>query len=86
MAAYPALKTRFIRGLFILFGALTVYAAFVPAAGQGPSQQKMPGALSAVHIPKPGEADCSACHVAPGKVAPSKCLACHTEKIGRAHV
>ena len=83
MAAYPALRTRFIRGLFILFGALTVYAAFVPAAGQGPGQQKMPGALSAVHIPKPGEADCSACHVAPGKVAPSKCLACHTEIASR---
>lgn len=49
------------------------------AAGQSGADQKMPGPLSTAHAVKPGEADCAACHVAPGKVAPAKCLACHTE-------
>lgn len=83
MTAYPALKSRFFGGLSILFGALMVYSAVAPGGGQTPAQQKMPGALSAAHVPKPGEEDCSACHVAPGKVAPSKCLACHTEIASR---
>jgi hypothetical protein len=83
MIAHPALKTRLLGGIFVLLGGLTVYASFTPAVGGGLGQQEMPGPLSAVHVPKPGEADCSACHVAPGKVAPSKCLACHTEIASR---
>jgi hypothetical protein len=74
---------RLLGGISVLLGWLSVLAAFAPAAGGGPSQQEMPGPLSAAHVPKPGEADCSACHAAPGKVAPAKCLACHTEIAAR---
>jgi len=83
MTAYPALKTLLLGSIFVLFGGLMVFAAFAPAAGRGPAQQEMPGPLSAAHTPKPGETECAACHVAPGKVAPAKCLACHTEIAAR---
>jgi hypothetical protein len=61
--------------------------ALLPALGRTvrsqspspPQSQKMPGPLSAAHAAKPGETDCSACHAAPGKIAPAKCLVCHTE-------
>jgi hypothetical protein len=43
----------------------------------------MPGPLSTSHASKPGEGDCSACHIAPGKIGPAKCLACHTEIASR---
>jgi hypothetical protein len=67
---------------FISLG-LAVALAFVPAAGQTGKAQEMPGPLSAFHAAKPGETDCSACHFAPGKVAPAKCLTCHTEIASR---
>ena len=83
MTAYPALKTCFIVSLSVLLGGLTVLAAIAPGAGKLPGQQEMPGPLSSAHVPKPGETECAACHVAPGKVAPSKCLACHAEIAAR---
>lgn len=49
-------------------------AVLSPAAAQD-----VPGPLSAAHASKPGAADCSACHSAPAKVSPAKCLACHAE-------
>jgi hypothetical protein len=57
--------------------------ALTPAIGWAGQPQKAPGPLSTAHASKPGEADCSACHVAPGKVGPAKCLACHTEITSR---
>ncbi len=59
--------------------ALALAAAAV-LAGAG---QEIPGPLSAFHAAKPGESDCAACHTAPGKVSPAKCLACHTEIASR---
>src|SRR5512141_2131285 len=53
--------------------------ALSPVAGQSGAAQKMPGPLSAAHASKPGETDCAACHVSPGKIGPAKCLACHSE-------
>ena len=69
-------KTRFLPlvGLGFLLASFTT-----PASGQSAANQSMPGRLSAAHAAKPGELDCAACHVAPGKIAPTKCLACHTE-------
>lgn len=63
----------------ILASVLAVAAA---AAGTGASQ-KIPGPLSVFHASKPGETDCAACHAAPGKTSPAKCLACHTEIASR---
>ncbi|MCX6574354.1 MAG: hypothetical protein NTX99_10235 [Candidatus Aminicenantes bacterium] len=69
-----------IRRLVPLLGlALGLALVLTPAAGRSGSGQEIPGPLSAAHAAKPGAADCAACHVAPGKVAPAKCLACHTE-------
>jgi hypothetical protein len=48
-----------------------------------PGGQDIPGPLSAAHVPKPGETDCSACHDEGGKVAAAKCLACHAEIASR---
>jgi hypothetical protein len=59
--------------------ALALAAAAI-LAGAG---QEMPGPLSAFHATKPGESDCAACHTAPGKVSPAKCLACHAEIASR---
>ncbi|MBE3110470.1 MAG: hypothetical protein IMZ46_08155 [Acidobacteria bacterium] len=39
--------------------------------------------MSAAHVPKPGETECSSCHDEGGKVAAAKCLACHTEIASR---
>ncbi len=69
--------------LVIVLFALAITTALAPAAGRGAGSQEIPGPLSAAHVPKPGETDCSACHVAPGKVSPAKCLACHTEIASR---
>lgn len=44
--------------------------------------QEMPGPLSSSHETKPG-ANCAACHVSAGQIAPAKCLACHTEIASR---
>jgi len=83
MATYPSSRSLVRRRTLLVLGALSVLTAFATAVPGGPGRQDMPGPLSAVHVPKPGEADCSACHVAPGKIAPAKCLACHTEIAGR---
>ena len=70
--------------LLPLFGlGLAAALALAPAAGQTGNAPQMPGPLSASHATKPGEADCAACHSAPGKIAPAKCLACHTEIASR---
>ncbi len=70
--------------LALLLGlGLALALAQVPAAGQTGAAQEMPGPLSAFHASKPGEKDCASCHVAPGKVAPAKCLACHAEIASR---
>ena len=62
---------------------VSLAVAFAPALGRTGRSQEMPSPLSAAHASKPGEADCSACHTAPGKTAPAKCLACHTEIASR---
>lgn len=62
---------------------LTLALALSPAAGSSGAAQDMPGPLSASHASKPGEGDCSTCHIAPGKSGPAKCLACHTEIAAR---
>jgi hypothetical protein len=71
------------RILSLLGLGFAVALAFVRAAGQTGNAQEMPGPLSAFHAAKPGPTDCSACHSAPGKVAPAKCLTCHTEIASR---
>ncbi|MCX6568568.1 MAG: hypothetical protein NT147_05910 [Candidatus Aminicenantes bacterium] len=83
MTVLTAWKEHFVRGALALLCGLTVYAGFVQASGRIPGNQDIPGPLSAAHVLKPGEADCSACHVAAGKVSPAKCLACHTEIASR---
>jgi hypothetical protein len=83
MPISTAWKTHFLKGVLPLFCGLAIYAGFAPASGRVPGNQDIPGPLSAAHVPKPGEADCSACHVAAGKVSPAKCLACHTEIAAR---
>ena len=74
-----------IRPLAGLGSILALALALSPVLrGSGAAQaQKMPGPLSASHASKPGEGDCSACHVSPGKTGPAKCLACHTEIASR---
>jgi hypothetical protein len=69
-----------LAGLGLVLGLALI---LVPAAGQSGASQKMPGPLSTSHASKPGEGECSACHVAPGKISPAKCLACHTEIASR---
>jgi hypothetical protein len=83
MRMHPDGKKRDRGNVFIFLFALAITTALTPATGQGAGSQEMPGPLSAAHVPKPGETDCSACHVAPGKVSPAKCLACHTEIASR---
>ena len=83
MVVNPALERRAHGTLLLLLGGLALVAAFAPAFVGGQAQQDMPGALSAAHVPKPGETDCPACHVAKGKTAPAKCLACHGEIASR---
>lgn len=58
--------------------ALLLTIGLLSVPGRPSPSQEMPGPLSASHAAKPG-ADCAACHSAPGKIAPAKCLACHTE-------
>jgi len=41
--------------------------------------QASPGKLNKVHEQFQGTDNCSKCHIAPGKTAPGKCLACHTD-------
>lgn len=62
---------------------LILALALSPLVRGSGAAQKMPGPLSASHASKPGEGDCSACHVAPGKTGPAKCLACHAEIASR---
>lgn len=83
MPVLTAWKKHFLRGALVFLCGLAAYAGFAPAPGRIPGRQDIPGPLSAAHVPKPGETDCSACHVAPGKVSPAKCLACHTEIASR---
>ena len=72
-----------ITRLFVPLFALAVAASMAPPLGRGAGAQEIPGPLSAAHASKPGETDCSACHVAAGKVSPAKCLACHAEIASR---
>jgi hypothetical protein len=68
----------------LLFGpGLVLTLAIAAAAALIGATQEMPGPLSAFHAVKPGESDCAACHTAPGKVSPAKCLACHSEIASR---
>lgn len=69
--------------IFISLFALALAAAAAPVWRAGSGAQDIPGPLSASHSTKPGDADCAACHVAPGKVSPAKCLACHVEIASR---
>lgn len=66
----------------VAFFALLAAVSVLPVRGQT-AVQDAPGPLSAAHESKPGLAACAACHVAPGKVAPAKCLACHGEIASR---
>ncbi len=72
-----------ITRLFVPLFALAVAASMAPPLGRGAGAQEIPGPLSAAHASKPGETDCSACHVAAGKVSPAKCLACHAKIASR---
>jgi hypothetical protein len=63
--------------------ALPIMLAFSPAAARSGAGQESPGPLSAAHAAKPGDAGCAACHTAPGRVGPAKCLACHGEIASR---
>lgn len=80
--ALPVDWKRDPRGLLLLL-TLAAATALAAAPGRRTGPREMPGPLSAAHVPKPGEIECSACHSAPGKVAPAKCLACHTEIASR---
>jgi len=70
------------RTLFSLF-ALVITATAAPVWRAGTGAQDVPNPLSASHSFKPGDADCSACHVAPGEISPGRCLACHVEIASR---
>lgn len=69
-------RTRWILPLSGL--ALILVLILGPGALRSLTVQEMPGPLSASHEAKPG-ANCAACHVSAGEIAPAKCLACHTE-------
>jgi len=71
------------QAVLIVFAGLAMSAGLTFAAAWTAGPQDIPGPLSAAHIPKPGEAECSACHSAPGKASPAKCLSCHTEIAAR---
>jgi len=66
-----------------MVGKIVLALALVTAAPRIGAAQEMPGPLSASHAAKPGESDCAACHTAPGKVSPAKCLGCHAEIASR---
>jgi hypothetical protein len=83
MITRQAFAWRPIGALTFLFGGLALAATVFPVAVRSQNKQDMPGALSAAHVPKPGETDCSACHASPGKTAPGKCLVCHAEIASR---
>ncbi len=83
MRTRPTRHSRPFGALIFLFGGLALAVTVVPASVRSQDRQDIPGALSAAHVPKPGETDCAACHASPGKIAPSKCLACHTEIASR---
>ncbi len=75
-------KGRSALTAFAALGSALALALFLAAAPQSP-RQDIPGPISAAHAAKPGEAECAACHVSPGKITPAKCLACHTEIASR---
>lgn len=72
---------------FRRFAVLSTLLPFVlaAAAAVGGSdstarfQEKTQRTLSAAHAASPGLANCAACHVSEGKIAPARCLACHKE-------
>lgn len=66
-----------------LVGAAAAAAAFLLIRGASAGGQDIPGPLSAAHAAKPGQASCSACHDAAGRVVPAKCLGCHAEIASR---
>lgn len=83
MPVSTAWKKHLLRGALVSMCGFAAYAGFAPSPLPMPGRQEIPGPLSAAHVPKPGETDCSACHVATGKVSSAKCLACHTEIASR---
>lgn len=76
-------KRHFFWGTLLYLCGLAAVAAQGPSPGQSAGPQDIPGPLSAAHVPKPGEADCMACHISKGKIAPAKCLGCHEEIASR---
>lgn len=62
---------------------LAIAVAAIGLLGAGAGRQDNPAPLSAAHATKPGETNCTACHIAPGKIGPDKCLACHSEIASR---
>lgn len=86
MSAMPvstAWKKHLLRGAVVSMFGFAAYAALASSPLPMPGRQEIPGPLSAAHVPKPGETECSSCHDEGGKVAAAKCLACHTEIASR---